>query len=90
MDFTTENLTSLFANLAARMSAERDALCALDGLIRDADHGIAMEQGLQAAATAVPNLPTLQDQFNAAAKAFLNAVGASNYAAIEGGSHENH
>ena len=77
MDFTTENLTSLFASLAARMSAERDALCALDGLIGDADHGIAMEQGMQAAATAVRNLPTLQDQFNAAAKAFLNAVGAS-------------
>ena len=77
MDFTTENLTTLFANLAARMAAERDALCALDGLIGDADHGIAMEQGMSAAALAVPNLPTLQEQFNAAAKAFLNAVGAS-------------
>ena len=77
MDFTTENLTALFENLAARMSAERDALCALDGLIGDADHGIAMEQGMAAAALAVPNLATLQDQFNAAAKAFLNAVGAS-------------
>lgn len=59
------------------MAAERDALCALDGLIGDADHGIAMEQGMQAAAAAVATLPTLQDQFNAAAKAFLNAVGAS-------------
>ncbi len=59
------------------MAAERDALCALDGLIGDADHGIAMEQGMAAAAAAVPGLPTLQDQFNAAAKAFLNAVGAS-------------
>ncbi|MDB5663710.1 dihydroxyacetone kinase subunit DhaL [Cypionkella sp.] len=77
MDFTTQNLTDLFANLAARMAGERDALCALDGLIGDADHGIAMEQGMQAAAAAVPNLATLQDQFNAAAKAFLNAVGAS-------------
>ena len=77
MDFTTQNCTQLFANLATRMAAERDVLCALDGLIGDADHGIAMEQGMQAAAAAVPNLPTLQDQFNAAAKAFLNAVGAS-------------
>ncbi|MDB5660178.1 MAG: dihydroxyacetone kinase [Cypionkella sp.] len=77
MDFTTQDLTDLFANLAGRMAAERDALCALDGLIGDADHGIAMEQGMQAAAAAVPNLATLQDQFNAAAKAFLNAVGAS-------------
>ncbi|WP_426034369.1 dihydroxyacetone kinase subunit DhaL [Cypionkella sp. TWP1-2-1b2] len=77
MDFTTENLTTLFENLAARMATERDTLCALDGLIGDADHGIAMEQGMQAAAAAVPGLPTLQDQFNTAARAFLNAVGAS-------------
>ena len=77
MDFTTETCSVLFQALAARMAAERDTLCALDGLIGDADHGIAMEQGMQAAARAVPNLPTLQDQFNAAAKAFLNAVGAS-------------
>ncbi len=77
MEFTTETCTQLFQALAARMAAERDNLCALDGLIGDADHGIAMEQGMQAAALAVPNLPTLQDQFNAAAKAFLNAVGAS-------------
>ncbi|WP_054007113.1 dihydroxyacetone kinase subunit DhaL [Cypionkella psychrotolerans] len=77
MDFTTETCTALFQALAARMTAERDALCALDGLIGDADHGIAMEQGMQAAAAAVPDLSTLQDQFNAAAKAFLNAVGAS-------------
>ena len=77
MDFTTETCTHLFQALAARMASERDTLCALDGLIGDADHGIAMEQGMQAAARAVPNLPNLQDQFNAAAKAFLNAVGAS-------------
>lgn len=77
MDFTTQNCTALFQALATRMASERDALCALDGLIGDADHGIAMEQGMQAAALAVPNLATLQDQFNAAAKAFLNAVGAS-------------
>ena len=77
MDFTTETCTQLFQALATRMDAERDALCELDGLIGDADHGIAMQQGMQAAAAAVPGLPTLQDQFNAAAKAFLNAVGAS-------------
>lgn len=77
MDFTTESCTQLFQALSARMASERDALCALDGLIGDADHGIAMEQGLQAASAAVPYLPSLQEQFNAAAKAFLNAVGAS-------------
>lgn len=85
MNFTTEDLSVLFANLAARMAAERDALCALDGLIGDADHGIAMEQGMAAAALAasasasasVNPSASLQDQFNAAAKGFLNAVGAS-------------
>ena len=77
MEFTRENLSALFASLAARMAAERDMLCALDGLIGDADHGIAMEQGMAAAALAALPNGTLQDQFNAAAKAFLNAVGAS-------------
>jgi dihydroxyacetone kinase-like protein len=61
------------------MAAERDALCALDGEIGDADHGIAMEQGMAAAAAAARDLDDagLQDIFNAAAKGFLNAVGAS-------------
>lgn len=77
MDFTPENLAALFTALAARMALERDALCALDGLIGDADHGIAMQQGMAAAALAATPADSLQDQFNAAAKAFLNAVGAS-------------
>lgn len=79
MEFTTKDLEDLFGALAARMTAERDALCALDGVIGDADHGIAMEQGMAAARDAVLGLqgPTLQDQFNAGAKGFLNAVGAS-------------
>ncbi len=75
----TDDLKALFAALAIRMAAERDVLCALDGAIGDADHGIAMELGLAAASTAVNALAnvTLQDMFNAAAKGFLNAVGAS-------------
>jgi dihydroxyacetone kinase-like protein len=78
MDFTTQHLKALFATFAARMTKERDALCALDGVIGDADHGIAMEQGMKAAADAVqPVDGTLQDVLNAAAKGFLNAVGAS-------------
>jgi len=78
MDFTTEDLKALFAAFAARMQAERDALCALDGVIGDADHGIAMEQGMLAAADAAKGVDgTLQDVFNAAAKGFLNSVGAS-------------
>ena len=80
MEFTLADLKALYATLAVRMMAERDALCALDGLIGDADHGIAMEQGMAAASEAVQKLDpdvTLQEGFNAAAKAFLNAVGAS-------------
>lgn len=79
MAFTTADMAALFQKLAARMEAERDALCALDGVIGDADHGIAMAQGMKAARDAIQALavPTLQDQLNAAAKGFLNAVGAS-------------
>lgn len=79
MAFTTADMAALFQALAERMEAERDALCALDGVIGDADHGIAMVQGMRAARDAVRALgaPTLQDQLNAAAKGFLNAVGAS-------------
>jgi dihydroxyacetone kinase-like protein len=76
MEFTTEDLKALFAALATKMAAERDALCALDGAIGDADHGLAMEQGM-AAAHASASGATLQEMFNAAAKGFLNAVGAS-------------
>lgn len=79
MEFTTTDLKALFQALSTRMAAERDNLCVLDGLIGDADHGIAMDQGMAAAASAVATLTDgmLQDQFNTAAKAFLNAVGAS-------------
>jgi len=78
-EFSTKDLVDLFQALSTRMSAERDALCALDGQIGDADHGIAMEQGMNAAHMAVRDIPggTFQELFNAAAKGFLNAVGAS-------------
>ncbi len=77
----TEELKSLFARIAEAMASEKDRLCELDGVIGDADHGIAMELGFAAAAKAVLELdpmaadPTLV--FNTAAKSFLNAVGAS-------------
>ena len=78
MDFSTAELKNLFAAFASRMTVERDHLCALDGEIGDADHGIAMEQGMQAASAGADVAEgTLQDVFNAAAKGFLNAVGAS-------------
>ncbi len=77
----TEELKALFARIAVAMAHEKDRLCELDGVIGDADHGIAMELGFAAAAKAVSELdsaaadPTLV--FNTAAKSFLNAVGAS-------------
>jgi dihydroxyacetone kinase-like protein len=78
MSFAAEDLQNLFNDLEIRMSAERDNLCALDGEIGDADHGIAMEQGMKGAAAATRELKgNLQDLFYAAAKGFLNAVGAS-------------
>lgn len=78
MQFTTADLKALFAAFAHKMQAERDHLCRLDGAIGDGDHGIAMEQGMQAAAHAAAETDgTLQDICNAAAKGFLNAVGAS-------------
>ncbi|MBB4115495.1 dihydroxyacetone kinase-like protein [Rhizobium sp. BK226] len=80
MTITTKDLQQLFAGIAEDIAAERDHLCELDGAIGDGDHGLAMDGGCQAAAKAVGELdmetpPTLL--FNVAAKAFLNAVGAS-------------
>lgn len=78
MIFDTADLRALFHAFAARMQAERDHLCQLDGEVGDADHGIAMAQGMAAAVLAVDEAEgTLQDLCNAAAKGFLNAVGAS-------------
>lgn len=77
---TTADIARLFRQLAGTIRAARDELCRLDGVIGDADHGIAMADGFAAASSAIDALSaeaTLADQFNAAAKAFLNAVGAS-------------
>jgi dihydroxyacetone kinase-like protein len=77
---TTGDIARLFRRLADTIGAARDELCRLDGVIGDADHGIAMAQGFAAASGAIDALPaqaTLADQLNAAAKGFLNAVGAS-------------
>ena len=80
-DLTVAALIDEIALVAARLGAARDELCRLDGLIGDGDHGVAMAEGFRAAARAASGLDrdasTLADVFNAAAKAFLNAVGAS-------------
>jgi dihydroxyacetone kinase-like protein len=78
---TVSDLQLLLTNIATAMTAEKEYFCRLDGIIGDADHGIAMELGFVAAARAAGELdlstadPTAI--FNTAAKAFLNAVGAS-------------
>ena len=73
-------IKAMLLAVADAMDANRDALCALDGEIGDADHGIAMSGGFGAVRDALGGLaedaaPT--EVFNTAAKAFLNAVGAS-------------
>jgi dihydroxyacetone kinase-like protein len=74
-------LVAMFATIADRIDGERDRLCALDGVIGDADHGIAMALGFGAVREALAALdPSACDPtavFNTAAKSFLNAVGAS-------------
>lgn len=75
---TAEDLSRALIAVADSMDANRDMLCALDGEIGDADHGIAMAEGFGAVRTALAETPaTPTDVFNIAAKAFLNAVGAS-------------
>jgi dihydroxyacetone kinase-like protein len=73
-------LRAMVAAVAADMEASRDELCRLDGVIGDADHGIAMALGFAAARDAVAAMEPLSEPtavMNMAAKAFLNAVGAS-------------
>jgi len=81
MTYATPAFIAMFAAIARSMDANRDHLCALDGVIGDADHGIAMQQGFAAVDKALgtldPALASPTDVFNTAAKAFLNAVGAS-------------
>ena len=74
-----EDVKALLVRIADVMDENRDALCALDGEIGDADHGIAMSGGFGAVRQAVSEMQggTPTEVFNTAAKAFLNAVGAS-------------
>lgn len=80
-DINTATLIGMFTEIAAAMAAEKDRLCELDGVIGDADHGIAMELGFSAVAATLTDLdPENSDPaaiFNTAARSFLNAIGAS-------------
>ena len=73
-------LKIMFAAIAEAIERDKERLCALDGVIGDADHGIAMSLGFCAARDAVASLDGAADpttMLNTAAKSFLNAVGAS-------------
>jgi len=73
-------LTQMFGAIADAIDAEKDRLCALDGAIGDADHGIAMALGFAAVREALSAADPAAEPtavLNTAAKAFLNAVGAS-------------
>lgn len=74
-------LIAMFGNIAEAIDAQKDHLCALDGVIGDADHGIAMSLGFGAVREALSGVDaTATDPtsvFNMVAKSFLNAVGAS-------------
>ncbi len=80
-DLTTQDLIVAFKRIEVAMEAHKDRLCQLDGVIGDADHGITMAIGFEAVSKALAALdPATSDPtavFNAAAKSFLNAVGAS-------------
>ncbi|MEI4482042.1 MULTISPECIES: dihydroxyacetone kinase subunit DhaL [unclassified Phyllobacterium] len=80
-EITAANLISMFAEIAKAMAESKAHLCELDGVIGDADHGIAMDLGFLTVATNLAALDiTAADPttvFNTAAKSFLNAVGAS-------------
>jgi dihydroxyacetone kinase-like protein len=81
MSITTNDLQRLFSFIASEIANNRERLCELDGAIGDGDHGLAMDAGWQAAAEVLRQIDGDQTPptaaFNAAAKAFLNAVGAS-------------
>ena len=73
-------LRQAFVRVDESMRERRDHLCDLDGVIGDADHGVTMVTGFKAVRAALDALgeeATPSDVLNAAAKAFLNAVGAS-------------
>jgi dihydroxyacetone kinase-like protein len=74
-------LKAMFDAVAAAIEADKDRLCALDGVIGDADHGIAMALGFNAVRDALASADLANTPpttlLNTAAKSFLNAVGAS-------------
>ena len=78
-DFSSADLAESLRRVADALAEKRDELCRLDGVVGDGDHGLAMADGFAAGAKSAAAAAggTLADVANAAAKALLNAVGAS-------------
>ncbi|TPK42391.1 dihydroxyacetone kinase subunit L [Mesorhizobium sp. B2-5-4] len=81
MTIAASDLKRMLDVIAVAIEADRDRLCQLDGVIGDADHGIAMALGFNAVRDALALLDLAATEptalLNTAAKSFLNAVGAS-------------
>lgn len=81
MTIDATDLRRMFDTIAAAIETDKDRLCQLDGVIGDADHGIAMALGFNAVRDALASLDLAATEptalLNTAAKSFLNAVGAS-------------
>ena len=81
MGITANHLIELFQQIADAMGREKEYLTELDGAIGDSDHGITMKLGFDEASRAVTQLktssPSPSEVLEAAASAFLDAVGAS-------------
>lgn len=81
MTIDAADLKRMFDEIAVAIEADKDRLCQLDGVIGDADHGIAMALGFGAVRDALASLDLAAVEptalLNGAAKSFLNAVGAS-------------
>jgi dihydroxyacetone kinase phosphoprotein-dependent L subunit len=79
-DVTAEDFAAAVRAIAQAVERDQDRLSRLDGAIGDGDHGSTMAQGWSAAARALDALDRGADiaqHCQAAAKAFLSAVGAS-------------
>ncbi|MBB4301396.1 dihydroxyacetone kinase-like protein [Rhodobium orientis] len=76
-----EHLIAMFGKISTAIDDAVDELSELDGAIGDADHGITMVLGFHAVTAALQSarsdLSSASAVMNAAATAFLNAVGAS-------------
>lgn len=74
-------LARIFDAVSIAIEADRDRLSELDGAIGDGDHGMTMTLGFQAIRNELSKLDLDQSDIstvlNAAATAFINAVGAS-------------